>query len=77
MIILDVEGIEGSSGGCVLNEHNEVVGLVTGRIGTDNADAVTVVDAVWGEWIDKLLARREEVLATEKALREAIQPETK
>lgn len=73
MIVLDTEVMPGSSGGCVLNESGEVVGIVTAKMGMDNGSPIGIIDAVYGDWIDGLLAKVKELRAAEKAAAEAVQ----
>jgi len=69
-IVMNTDTPEGASGSCLLNSHDEVVGIVAwGKdVGVD--DEVTIAIGVWGPWrksAQSLQARVEEALDKRKA----------
>jgi len=50
VVFLDEKVTLGASGGCAYNDKDEVVGLVTFRMTTDDVKDSTGITGLWGDW---------------------------
>ena len=58
-VYLDRSVTPGASGGCSYNEAGEVIGLITGRVPTEDSKESGSITGLWGYWWNDIVPKKE------------------